>query len=110
MIGIQTFLIKVIIKLPLFSPKNLTRAVDVQNHSFLTSELDEGELSTFRPDRLNPGRQPGTHGIRGWVGFRAYPDIFGEEKNLQLLLEFTSLHSPARSLVSTLSWLTSLLF
>jgi hypothetical protein len=42
------------IKLPLSSPKKLTRVVGVRTHSFLISALDGDELSTFGSDRLNP--------------------------------------------------------
>jgi len=37
----------------------------------LTSALDGGGWSTSRPGRLTPGKKPGIHCIRGWVGPRA---------------------------------------
>ena len=38
-------------------------------------------LATFPPEK-----NPGTHGIGGWVGPSVILDIFGEEKNLVNLL------------------------
>jgi hypothetical protein len=34
---------------------------EVELHSFLTSALDEGQLSASRPDTLPPGKEPRTH-------------------------------------------------
>jgi hypothetical protein len=35
---------------------------------------------------LSPDKNPGTHGIGGWVSPSVIRDIFGEEKNLVNLL------------------------
>jgi hypothetical protein len=35
---------------------------------------------------LPPEKNPGTHGIGGWVGLSVFLDIFGEERNLANLL------------------------
>jgi hypothetical protein len=45
--------------------------VEVWLHSFLTSALDEGELSASRPGSFSPReRAPETNWIVGWVGPR----------------------------------------
>jgi len=62
------------------------------------------------PTALTPKEHTSTRGIRGWVGPRADPEIFIEEKNLRLLLGFEPLNTPARSLFSTFSRLALLLF
>jgi hypothetical protein len=57
--------------------------MEVQNHAFLTSELDGGEWSTSRTGRFIPReRAPGTHWIGGWVGPRAVLDAVVKRKNI----------------------------
>jgi len=49
--------------------------VEVQIHAFLTSALDGGEWSAFRPGRFTSSEiARGTHWIGGWVGPRAVLD------------------------------------
>jgi hypothetical protein len=50
-------------------------------HTFLTAELDGGELSNSRPGRFTPKeRNPGTHWIGSWVGPRAGLDAVAKRK------------------------------
>jgi hypothetical protein len=54
----------------------------------LTSALDGGEWSASRPTRFIPReRDPGTHWIGGWVGFRAVLDAVVKRKIPSLLRE-----------------------
>jgi hypothetical protein len=47
----------------------------VELHAFLSSALDEGELSASRSGSFNPGsKAPWTYWIGGWVGLRVDPD------------------------------------
>jgi hypothetical protein len=45
-------------KLPLFTPRRHIEGEEVQLHSFLTPQLDEGQLSTSCPDRMTSGKEP----------------------------------------------------
>jgi hypothetical protein len=55
------------IKLSLCMPWKHTRGAQVQFYSFFTAAQDGGEWSTSCPGCLNPGKNPSTHWIRGWV-------------------------------------------
>jgi hypothetical protein len=49
--------------------------VEVQLHAFLTSVIHGREWSSARPGRFTPGKNPGTHWIRGWVGSSVGLDV-----------------------------------
>jgi hypothetical protein len=66
------------IKLSLSKPRRHTRGLEVQIHSFLTSELDESEWLASRPSRFTSGIQR----IEGWVGPRAGLGVLGKGKPL----------------------------
>jgi hypothetical protein len=53
----------------------------------LTSALDGGKWSSSRPGRFTPGKAPGTHSVRGWVGPRAFLDAAVKRKILSLRRE-----------------------
>jgi hypothetical protein len=60
------------------------------DYIFLTSALDEGELSASRPSRFTPGeRAPGNHWIGGWVNPRAGLD------DLEKILDPTGTRTPS---------------
>jgi hypothetical protein len=62
--------------------------MEMQFHTFFTSALGGSEWSASFPGRFIPReRAPGTHWIGGWVGYRAYLDAVGKEKNSQPLPE-----------------------
>jgi hypothetical protein len=55
--------------------------VEVQFHAFLTSALDEGELSASRIGAFTPGEKaPCTHLIGGWVGPKVGLDAVAKRK------------------------------
>jgi hypothetical protein len=50
--------------------------VEVKIHSYFCSVLDKGECLSSRHDRSQPGKEPGTYRIGGWVGPTADLNIF----------------------------------
>jgi hypothetical protein len=80
--------------------------------TFLTSELDAGELSAVRPDRFTAEESAlGTQPIGGFVGPRAGLDVIEKIRYLFSLpgIESLLLGHPARSLVAILTELSRLL-
>jgi hypothetical protein len=57
-------------------------AIEVQVHSFLTSAITGGECSTSRLNGFGLEKEPGTHRIGGWVGFRVRVGVLEKEKYL----------------------------
>ena len=54
------------------------RGVEVKVHSHYCSVLDECECLSSRPGRSQPGKEPDTHWIGGWVGPIADLNVFGK--------------------------------
>jgi len=57
-------------------------ANEVQIHSFLTSVIAGGKYSTSRLSGFGLEKEPGTHRIGGWVGFRVCVGVAEKEKCL----------------------------
>jgi hypothetical protein len=90
-----------------YTPRRRLGGEEINSYLFLTSALDGGEWSAWRPAAIYPrDRTPGTHCTGGWVGPRAGLDTEARWKILSPLpgIEPRSPGCPACS--QTLYWLS----